>query len=120
MKTELLRSLSYGNFNIDQAKAVTRKTQDANKVEESLRKAGAGDRAKLNDVYIKSSKEAGNAESVKFQTRSQQVRSESIQFARIVSRGNVDVNKKMASLIATPINGTQPAVQIGSMLDTYA
>ncbi len=120
MKTELTKALSYGNFGLQQAQTVTQRTQTANRVHESLAKAGSGDRARLADVYVQSAREAKSAEQVRNENRQQQVKTASRQFAQVLSRENVDINKMMAALIAPPMNGTQPQVQLGQIIDRLA
>ncbi|NLI76182.1 MAG: hypothetical protein GX442_07055 [Candidatus Riflebacteria bacterium] len=120
MKTELTKALSYGNFGLQQAQTVTQRTQTVNRVHESLAKAGGSERARLADVYVQSAREAKNAEQTLHQSRNQQVKTASRQFAQVLSKENTDVNKLMATLIAPPMNGTQPQVQLGQIVDRFA
>ncbi|OIP29524.1 hypothetical protein AUK22_03090 [bacterium CG2_30_54_10] len=119
MKTELLRSFSFGTVNFDQAKAASQKAQEANRASESINKAGGIEKARMSQVFRQTSLEAGKTEGARFQARGEQVRTVSSQFSQAVRSENVNVNKKFIALIASPMNGTQPGVQLGGMLDVY-
>ncbi|RCK80851.1 MAG: hypothetical protein OZSIB_2739 [Candidatus Ozemobacter sibiricus] len=120
MKMELMKALSFGTGTLDQSRATIQRTQEINRVRESLVKAGAGERARVSDAYVRSARDVRAAEQTRVESRQQQVSTASLQFGQVLRQSNAEVNKVMAALIASPMNGGQPAVQIGQLIDRFA